>query len=264
MFRHILIAHDLSAEADTALRRAAQLADQHGARLTLLHVLGQRDQQAATTRHLQHQLDDSRARDAHLLLASGTPHEVIAQHVKALDADLLVLGAHHKGRDQLFAGTTLERVARCSPAPVLLAVRDDAEPYRRALVALDFSLAACNALHLAARLLPAGAELFALHVHEVAPVRAPKALADLALQNSLFEQLIADERGRLASGVTLRHAVRQGDCLSCLEEAFGEQQPQLLALGQHNRSPLSEALLGGLAQQLLRTPPCDVLVSRAA
>src|SRR5690606_42047611 len=41
MVQHILIAHDLSPEADLALRRAAQLARQTGARLSLLHVLAE-------------------------------------------------------------------------------------------------------------------------------------------------------------------------------------------------------------------------------
>ena len=39
MFNHILIAHDLRDTADLALCRATQLAKQHNARLTILHVL---------------------------------------------------------------------------------------------------------------------------------------------------------------------------------------------------------------------------------
>ena len=39
MFKHILIAHDLRDTADMALCRATQLAQQHNARLTMLHVL---------------------------------------------------------------------------------------------------------------------------------------------------------------------------------------------------------------------------------
>lgn len=38
LFTHLLLAHDLSHEADVALRRAAQLASQFQAKLTLLHV----------------------------------------------------------------------------------------------------------------------------------------------------------------------------------------------------------------------------------
>lgn len=38
MIRHLLVAHDLTPEADVALARAAQLARQHDARVSLLHV----------------------------------------------------------------------------------------------------------------------------------------------------------------------------------------------------------------------------------
>ena len=42
----ILVAHDLSPDADLALQRAVQLARQTGARLSLLHVLDERDPSA--------------------------------------------------------------------------------------------------------------------------------------------------------------------------------------------------------------------------
>ena len=39
-------------------------------------------------------------------------------------------------------------------------------------------------------------------------------------------------------------------------------QPHLLALGSHSRGALADALLGSLALQMLRQPPCDVLLVR--
>lgn len=262
MFRHILIAHDLSQEAEVALRRAAQLALQHGARLSLVHVLAPPDLREPTAAHLRQRLALAGLPGGQILLDSGEPHECIARRLKESGADLAVMGAHHKGRPELFAGTTLERVARCSQVPVLLAVGEP-QPYRQALAALDFSLAACNALQTARRLLPAEARLFALHIHEVAPAQAAAAAEDLALQTSLFERLVEDERAKLPPGAQLDHGVRQGERGACLAAAIAELRPQLVALGQHRRSILSEALLGSLAQQLLREPPCDVLISRA-
>ncbi|UVE18291.1 universal stress protein [Pseudomonas sp. LS44] len=264
MFRHILIAHDLSREADVALQRAALLARQHSARLTLLHVLDHPDLRHVTEGQLGRLLNACAVADSQLVLLSGVPHDVIARQLKTLAVDLLVLGAHHKGRPELFAGTTLERVARQSQVPVLLAVHEPVEPYRQALVALDFSLSACTALQLGQHLLPSEAGLYALHICEVAPVRAAKAQEELDCQRTLFDQLVADERAKLPAGRQLQHGVRQGERQSCLEAAIEEWRPQLLALGQHNRSMLSEALLGGLTQHLLRQPPCDVLISRGA
>jgi len=39
LFRHVLVPHDFSPQANVALKTAAQLAKQHGGRLTVLHVL---------------------------------------------------------------------------------------------------------------------------------------------------------------------------------------------------------------------------------
>ena len=39
MYSKILIAHDFSKEADVALQRAVQLAEQHQAELSILHVV---------------------------------------------------------------------------------------------------------------------------------------------------------------------------------------------------------------------------------
>ena len=256
---HILIAHDLTPEADLALLRAAQLARQHDAQLTLLHV----QEHEGDTQALQDRLNALNLAKADLRLAKGQPSSAIASQAEGVGATLLVLGAHHKTRPELFAGTTLERLARNCRIPLLLAINRDVSPYRRALVALDFSQCACAALHHTHRLLPTEAELHALNVFEVAPSKAAEQQDELDLQCSLFDRLVADEQARLeAPGRIVQYGVRSGERAACLAEAIREQQPQLLALGKHTRSLMSDALLGGLAQDLLRQPPCDILISR--
>ena len=123
LFTHILIAHDLSHEADVALRRAAQLATQYQAKLTLLHVAeGQQSSSAvASLRVAAEQVLGERLAtychsNAEVRLEAGKPNEVIHQILGEGDVDLLVLGAHHKGRPELFTGTNLDRLARQSPA----------------------------------------------------------------------------------------------------------------------------------------------------
>ena len=265
MFTHILIAHDLRDTADMALCRATQLARQHGAKLTLLHVL---DPSQSGEQHEQaHQvLDRSLTRYAptgsELRLLSGKPSEVVLQQLQELDCDLLVLGAHHQRHD-FFSGTSLDRIARSCPVPLLLVARHDFQPYQRALAAIDFSLCACSALGQAYRLLPETAELHALHVFEPDKGNAQQVEAQLQIQQALIDQLLLDEAQKLPSeGPTLSHSVLQGGILRTLQEQLKLCRSELLVLGSHGRSALSQALLGSLAQHFLHKAPCDIFVVR--
>lgn len=264
MIRHILIAHDLRSTADLALRRATQLARQHNARLTLLHVLDNRLGQADQDK-VQQQLDDSLTQFAppgsELKLCQGKPADAVLEQVQLLGADLLVLGAHHQ-RHEFFSGTTLDRIARRCPVPLLLVARDENTPYHSAVSALDFSLCACTALNQACRMLPGEAKVHALHVFEPAKNQASSE-AQLLTQRALIDQLIQDETQLLPEGSpSLSHEVRQGSIQRGLQEYISVNQPQLLVLGCHGRSALSQALLGSLAQHFLHKAPCDIFVVR--
>jgi nucleotide-binding universal stress UspA family protein len=266
MPKHILIAHDLRDTADMALCRAAQLARQFNARLTILHVL---DPSKSSQEHDQAKqaLDRSLTQYAPpattLLIRSGQkPSEVVLQQLAEGDYDLLVLGAHHQRHD-FFSGTSLDRIARNCPVPLLLVARNDFQPYQRALSAIDFSLCACSALGQAYRLLPETAELHALHVFEPDKGTQQQVAAQLATQKALIDQLLQDEQQNLpAKGPTLSHSVQQGGILRCLQGHLKTQQTELLVLGSHGRSALSQALLGSLAQHFLHKAPCDIYVVR--
>ncbi len=265
MFSHILIAHDLRDTADMALCRASQLARQHNAKLTILHVLD-----SSTTDKQQDEaeqtLDRSVTRFApagsRLILKRGKPSEVVLAQLDELECDLLVLGAHHQRHD-FFSGTSLDRIARHCPVPLLLVARDNYQPYTQALAAIDFSLCACNALRRAFRLLPPGAELHAIHVFEADKGTAKQAEAQLQIQQQLIAQLLEDEAKELpAEGPRISHAVLQGGILRNLQEQQKTRNSELLVLGSHGRSALSQALLGSLAQHFLHRAPCDVFVVR--
>lgn len=263
MVQHILVAHDLSPEADLALQRGAQLARQLGARLSLLHVQAPGAGDEATIRaRLESLLAACALPRGGLLLGHGRAVEEILHQARGLEADLLVLGTHHRQSPEGFAGTTLERILHDSPAPLLLVASSDPAPWRRALAALDFSPCASRALLQARVLLGAGAALHALHIHEVAAIHAGADPADLAFQGELFDRLLADEQARSDDGVQLSHELRQGERESCLQAVIAERQPQLLVLGAHSRSQLADALLGSLTLEVLRQPPCDVLLVR--
>lgn len=270
MAKHILIAHDLSLEADIALRRAAQLANQLQARLTLLHVAASQPSPASLAKlrsageqTLARHLREYPVPDAQLRLEVGLPAELILQYISLGHCDLLVLGSHHKRESRGFAGTTQERILQASPIPVLLAIAPDGAPYRYAMVALDFSACATRALRQTWQLLPPGARLHALHVHEVAEIHAAEEAEDARMQEAMFEQYLADEAAALPpQAVQLSHSFHVGERCNCLEAALAGERPQLLALGRHSRDELSEKLLGSLTRRYLEQPPCDLLVMR--
>lgn len=261
MVQHILVAHDLSPEADLALQRAALLARQTDARLSVLHVLDEHADESQAREYLQACLAAEGHAELKPWIRRGRPVEETLTQASGLEADLLVLGQHHRQSPQGFAGTTLERILLGCPIPLLLAIVP-VQPYARALAALDYSRCASRALQTAWRLMPAAAELTALNIHEVAEIHSPDA-DELALQQELFGQLIEDLRQELPSnGALLHSSLRHGERSNCLDAAIGELQPQLLALGSHSRGEMSSALLGSLTRQYLDQPPCDILIAR--
>jgi nucleotide-binding universal stress UspA family protein len=261
MVHHILVAHDLSPEADVALQRAAALAKQTGAQLSLLHVLHEKTESVEA----EHVRGDLQARldvlglESQLWLRKGEVVEELLTQASGLEADVLVVGRHHSQQPQGFAGTTLERILLACPMPLLLAVTPPT-PYRHALAALDYSRCASRALQSGWQLLPSAAELTALYVHEVAEVHGTDP-AEQALQKELFEQLVDDLRVSLGGGARLTSVVRYGERANCLDAVIAEQGPDLLTLGGHSRGEISSTLLGSLTREYLDHPPCDVLIA---
>jgi nucleotide-binding universal stress UspA family protein len=263
---HILIAHDLRDTADMALCRATQLAKQFNAKLTILHVLDPNKtskEQDAAKQALDRSLTQYAPPGTQLLIRSGIkPSEVVLQQLNELGCDLLVLGGHHQRHD-FFSGTSLDRIARNCPVPLLLVARNDSRPYERALSAIDFSLCACSALGQAYRLLPENATLHALHVFEPDKGTPKQVEAQLTTQKALISQLLEDEAQNLPpTGPSLTHSVEQGGILRCLQSHLKTHDIELLVLGSHGRSALSQALLGSLAQHFLHKAPCDIYVVR--
>ncbi|MGC4010259.1 MAG: universal stress protein [Pseudomonas sp.] len=269
MYQNLLVAHDLSVEADIAVRRAAQLARQHGARVTLLHVIEEffPDRMMATVREAAEVAlrDAARASDItdyQLVIRQGRAANTVTDTVQELNADLLVIGAHHQQLLERFDGTTLERIARHCRTPILLAVDESARPYAKALSGLDLSHCSCQAWRAGYRLLAPDAELLALNAYQPGK-KADRTDSHLDTQRELLRQALQDERTQVpATGPQLLCAVQQGTPQQALETALREWTPDLLVLGSRSRGAIEQAMLGSSTRYFLRRPPCDVLISQ--
>lgn len=289
----ILAATDFSAPARHAADRAARLAHETGAQLTLMHAVSGRalDElrqwlgagHAAETRLLEDadqqlrkladELASTRRVKTQTHLATGPVVTEIEREADAVQAALLVLGARGAGfLRRLVLGTTSERLLKHTHRPVLVVKQTPHEPYRRVLVALDFSPWSVHAIALARRVAP-NARLVLLHAFEV-PFEGKLRVAgvDTATIEHYRRQagaLATQQLHHIAqqTGLAPGHwdaRVIEGDPWQRIVEQEQECDCDLVVLGKHGRSAAEELFLGSVTRSVLTEGSGDVLVSMAS
>jgi len=288
----ILAASDLSEKSVVALRRAAQLAREHNARLKLLHVVEALPQEEipaplrvlVAASPLQQLTDTARERlerQAERVVEgeiaydcrveTGKDFVAIIRAARQMPADLIVIAAHgsHSLRD-LFLGTTAEKIVRKGEVPVLVVKNRSVAPYRRVLVPTDFSDAARQALTTALALAPE-AHLDLLHVYELWG-EGRLSLADSSEETrEKYHRLVRDGaeaamtewlRGIDFGSRQIDRHFRYGHPGALIPQIARELATDLVAMGTAGRSGLPYILLGSVAEHVLREAPCDVLTVR--
>ena len=288
----ILAATDFSGPARHAADRAARLAHETGAALTLMHVLPGGAMQEL--RHwlgaghpMEQQLQDDAQRQLAMLVSelqthrhvaaravnvSGHVLDAIHREAEGLDAALLVLGARGAGfLRRLVLGSTSERLLRRTTRPLLVVRQTPHEPYRRVLVALDFSPWSAQAVTLAHRVAP-HARLLLFNAYQV-PFEEKLHFAgvDAATIERYRSQARADATQRVhalaaASGLTpgdWEPCIVEGDASQRIVEHEQEKDCDLVVLGKHGQSATEDLLLGSVSKHVLAEGSTDVLVSTA-
>ncbi len=131
----------------------------------------------------------------------------------------------------------------------------------------DNSEAALNYAVTLARTL--GARVTVFHAFEIPSLGAPevlvlatdwtKQIADAAREH--LQTIVARARG---AGGSVDAELRQGSAWREVESFAKEAHVDLVVVGSHGRRGLPRALLGSVAEQIVRTAPCPVLVVRSA
>lgn len=289
--RHLLAATDFSGPARHALDRAALLAGQLDASLSLLHVVNRSaldhlrallgaDADAVSARLLADaeanlaalagQLSANSGRAIAGRLTQGRVLQEIPAALAASDADLLVMGARGANFVREFLlGSTTERVLRKSRKPVLAVKQRPHESYRRVLVPVDFSAHSAPAVEMAQAIAP-GAEITLLHAFEV-DFESKLQFAGVAEETIERYRITAKQRAlaqldafRAASTVPaaqLTREVAHGPANLRILEKEQELGADLIVIGKHGQSALEEMLLGSVTKHLLAYSDCDVLVT---
>lgn len=276
----ILAATDLSIRSHRALRRAGLLAQANEAELTLVHVVDE-DQPAELieieTREVERILDEQISAVAELrgvrcrpAVIAGGPFAGILRTAESMQADLIVMGAHRKQllRD-IFVGTTIERVIRTGPYPVLMVNGEVERAYGTALAAVDMSAPSAHAIRTAQRLRLVGDAHLTI-VHAFLPLAKGK-MSLAGLQRESIDEHVASERLRATNELVAfleanelddqrwSRRIEEGGPLEVISRLGKAMKPDLLVIGTHGRSGIAKVLLGSVTEEALRSLDLDIL-----
>jgi nucleotide-binding universal stress UspA family protein len=288
----ILYPTDLSESSHAAWPLAAALAGQTGARIEVLHVLPPLLYQEQTEEHNHPDLFYAGAREALERFAAPVPGVDIERTVTTgkasttivdiadeAHADLIFMVTHGKtGLAHLLLGSTSEEVLRAAGCPVLCIKAPGKLPVspsqrnplaiRLIVCPIDFSESCKHAMTMAFALArTTGARIVLLHV-----VSLPDAaymgygIPGAALEMNKYQEDMRealDKANCPDSKIPLERRLEEGNPPDVIVEVAGQVGADLIVMGTHGYKGLTHAVMGSVAEQVMRKATCPVLTLRA-
>jgi nucleotide-binding universal stress UspA family protein len=275
--RAVVAGVDLTATGRRVADRARIIAEGFGANLTLVHVLEPvaealiepglakllRERQTRQADELTDWCRERSSIEVSLVVAKGSPSWELTARGKA--ADLVVMGS--STIDTFTLGPTARRVAEMAPTHTLLVRRQPRVPYRRIIVAVDFSEASRAGVETAMRMFP-DAEitvLFSLPTRfDPMLIEAGMFAEELAASRSSRLEAAGDRMAEFVHGwdADLRTVIADGPTLETIDEAVRRRGADLVVASSRGATATRMVLLGTVAEGLLASAPCDVLIAR--
>jgi nucleotide-binding universal stress UspA family protein len=279
--RKILLATDLSCRCDRALDRAVQLSQEWQAELIAAYVVDPAqnrqyrfDRTPASWRRLPSPVERMRwrlkrdlgaaAEFIRVIVEEGEPGETLLAIAAREGCDLIVTGiARDETLGRMILGSTVNRLVRGSPVPVLVVHDRALRSYRSIVVATDFSEASLQALLTTSALFPAR-DLTLFHAYDV-PFSGMLDERDYVrnlrtMEKDLGTKFLSDERVdagvRAGADVVIEH----GTPGRLLADYVENEHADLTVIGSHGRGVLFDALIGSTAQSLIESLEGDLLV----
>jgi nucleotide-binding universal stress UspA family protein len=284
--KKILLATDLEANSDRAMERALKTAQQQGAVLHIIHVLPlykakskgltfKKEAQQLIKAIFAEEFPKYKNVDIKIeVVESKEAYAKILEYADKIKADIIIMGLHGKTKFRdLFVGTTVERVIRKGHRPVLMVKNKAIVPYDSVISAIDFAPASRNALRLAMNTYPK-ANFIALHayknpqiyptsvkyaeqINESAKKENKKVMtAFMHTEESHYKKEHGKKIGKLDAHL------HKGNPYNQLIKHAKKYEANLITIGAHGKSMITPSKIGGVAEDILANPPCDVLVVR--
>lgn len=291
----ILVAVDFSTGSRSALQQAGRIAVRQNAKLHVLHVI---DSNAIAA------IADSRAEpfesaskvaveggrkaletwlaqtpmppDHEVTLVVGHPLHEILEHAKYLHADLLVAGITGAGDSPAGSGSVSAKLARKSPANVLLVRAGQDAAFAKIVACIDFSTHSPQVAEVARDFaFDEGSDVDFLHVWAdpgaMLPMMVPFGEAGLSMpetavpareeQTAQLHRLLHQQVLEHAPGISARESLHEdrnvGRGIADHAETTGAD---LIVIGALGHSNLHYLFLGSTAERVLTRVPCSLLV----
>ena len=288
----IVVGIDFSPESEVALAQAESIARKARARLVLVHAMGVTEEglymysvadrpEEPWKRYVKKMLDDAQLRleecarevaargiEVEQHLAAGFADEVLVDQARERGCDLLAVGTHgRRGVNRFTLGSVAERVTRTAPCHVLVARRTTPpEPPRSLLVPTDFSPTAELGVRLALAVAAPGARIELFHAWTPAYLGGGAYAPDWLSQDARARveararELVEKYRGE---GVTLEFVLAEDESAPAIVEHIEQGRFDLVVMGSHGHRGLKRALLGSVAERVVRHAKLSVLVAHA-
>lgn len=291
----ILVPLDFSPASMQALEYAVSLAKQFQAAIHLVHVHPPDEassvpgaghlmlQSAEAIELLRDELANIQRKHVHTFwpenchVRGGRAYEEISELAREIDADLIVLSTRgYSGLKHLLLGSTAERVVRFAPCPVLVLRKRKQKSkaanavftIRKILAPVDFSecsLVGVKYAALLAKTFDASLRLFHAmypYTNYVIADRVGVRLSSMveAQQEAAREQMEELKQNDFLRGVSLETKIGTG---SAIDEICGEaRQPDidLVLTSTNGRTGFKHALIGSVAEHVVRYAECPVMV----